>query len=207
MLHGIKKALSCIAGLIACMSFFGCAGPDHFIVEYQVPEASRQLQGQMVRLQVADQRQPGSVLTPEAAGQFPQFSGIYNLTWIMPDQERILAGDHRLIELFKAIFEKRLTGLGVTLTDAPDVQAPLLQISLHQFSLDLRNHNWMAELNYNTKLTLEGHPIARENVHATAQRVRIIGYKGADEVLGDILTDAVNRLDLPKLFKNAGLIP
>jgi len=207
MPRAIKRYLFPVVLMISFMFFFGCAGRSYLIVDYQVPTTSHELEGQIVRLQVEDARQSSSVLSPGAAYQFPEFSGTYSLAWILPSQERILAGEHRLLELFKTVFEKRLAELGVSTVYTSDASVPLLTITLKQFSLDLQSHKWMADLSYDAVLAQTNHPIARENVHGSAERARIIGRKGADTVLSDIFSDVVNRLDFPKLFRNAKLIP
>ncbi len=202
----IKKYLLSFACLICIVSFSGCAGRNYLIVDYQVPATSHELEGQIVRLQVEDVRPSGSILSPGAAYQFPEFDGNYSLAWIMPGQERILAGEHKLTELFKTVFEKRLAEQGVSAVYTSDTRVPLLTITLKQFTLDLRNRKWMADLSYDAVLTQTDHPIAKENVHGSAERVRIVGRKGADMVFSEIFSDVVNRLDLPKLFRNAKLI-
>lgn len=206
MPQGTRMYLLPIACLILMVSFFGCAGRNYLIVDYQVPKASHELDGQVVRLQVEDHRSSQSILFGEAVFQFPEFRGIYSLAWIMPDQARILAGEHQLIGLFRTVFEKRLAEGGVGLTDASNTEVPLLSITLKQFTLDLRDRKWIAELSYDAVLTQKNHPVARENVHGSAERVRVIGRKGADTVLSEIFSDVVNRLDLTKLFRNAELI-
>ncbi len=206
MPRGTIKHFLPIACLVLIVSFFGCAGRNYLMVDYQVPMASHELDGQVVRLQVEDQRSSQSILSGGAVFQFPEFSGIYSLAWIMPDQERILAGEHQLSGLFRTVFEKRLGELGVGITGASNTEAPLLTIMLKQFTLDLRDHKWTADLSYDAVLTPKDHPVARENVHGSAERVRIVGRKGADTVLSEIFSDAINRLDLPKLFRNAELI-
>jgi hypothetical protein len=206
MLRGIKQFIIPFACLISIVSFSGCAGRNFLIVDYQVPTASNDLQGQAVRLQVEDGRQSGPILAPDAAYQFPEFSGIYSLAWIMPSQERILAGEHQLMALFKKVFEKRLIEQGASTVSASDARVPLLTITLKNFTIDLQNHKWTADLSYEAVLTHPDHPIARENVHGSAERVRIVGRKGADTVFSDIFSDVVNRLDFQKLFRNAKLI-
>jgi uncharacterized lipoprotein YajG len=207
MLQAIKRYLFPLVMLVSIVSFSGCAGRNYLIVDYQVPASSHELDGQIVRLKVEDARQSGSILSSDAAYQFPEFSGIYSLAWILPSQERVLAGEHQLIELFKTVFEKRLAELGVSTVYTDDASVALLTITLKQFRLDLQNHKWMADLSYDAVLTQPDHPIAKENIHGSAERARIIGRKGADTVLSDIFSDVVNRLDFPKLFRNAKLIP
>jgi hypothetical protein len=206
MLRKIDSHLLRQACLIVFIALLGCAGRNYLIIDYQVPTASDQLKGQVVRLQIQDKRQSESILSNQAAEEFPQFGGIYSLAWILPDQQRILAGEHQLKELLKTVFTKRLTDSGAALTDDPNATASVLTISLKKLTLDLREHKWKTDLNYDAVLSLPGHPTARENVHGSAERFRVIGRKGADTVLSEILTDVVNRLDLVKLFKNAGLI-
>lgn len=207
MPQGIKSSVSLFLGLIAVVFLSGCAARTYLKVDYQVPNASQELKGQVVHLRVTDQRSAASMLTADAANQFPEFSGVYSLAWIMPDQQRILAGEHHLPELFETVFEKRLKELGGGTTDSTDAEIPVLTIVLKQISVDLQSHKWKADLNYDAVLSLEDHPIAKESIHGSAERVQIMGIKGADTMFSEIFSDVVNRLDLPKLFKNARLIP
>ena len=203
---GVKKSLFCLVSLFLIAAFFGCAGRNYLMVDYRVPEPSNALNGQVVKLQVEDRRESPSILSSDAAYQFPEFSGIYSLAWIMPNQERILAGEHQLVALFKTVFEKRLEELGVKTSKAADDSIPVLTIAVKRFALDLQNHKWMADLSCEATLTQADHPKAKENIHGSAERARIIGRKGADTVLSDIFSDVVNRLDFVKLFRNAALI-
>jgi hypothetical protein len=205
MHRGMKYPVALLIGLIFFGSFYGCAGRSYLMVNYQVPEASQQLQGQVVHLRITDQRSTESILTTEAAHQLPEFIGLYNLTWMMPDQQSIQAGELPLMKLFKTVFEKRLTALGCGITDRSDNATPVLTIALKQVTLDLQDHDWKADLGYDAILSAAGHPTAKETIRGSAERVRIIGRKGADKVLSEIFSDVVNRLDLPKLFSNAGL--
>jgi hypothetical protein len=206
MSKGMKKQVFAAACLMSIVLLSGCAGRNYLLVDYQVPMDSKQLQGQTVRLQIADQRESKTMLSPDAAYQFPEFSGIFSLAWIMPDRERILAGEHLLEALFKATFTKRLAEMGIHTSDDPNSAVPVLTINLTHVHIDLQNRRWRTELAYDAVLTAKGHPIARENVHGNAERVRVIGRKGADTVLSEIFSDVVNRLDLIKLFRSAGLV-
>jgi hypothetical protein len=207
MQRGIKYPVGLLIGMIFVGFFWGCAGRSYLMVNYPVPEASRQLQGQVVHLRVTDQRPTESILTEEAAHQFPRFIGLYNLTWLMPDQQSIQAGELPLTKLFKTVFEKRLRDLGCNTTDSSNAQTAVLTIALKQVTLDLQDHEWKAALSYDAILSLADHPTAKQNIRGSAERVRIIGSKGADKVFSEIFSDVVNRLDLPMLFRNAKILP
>ena len=207
MPQGFKTSVSLFISLIVIAFFSGCAARSYLMVDYHVPNASQSLKGNVIHLRVTDQRTAPSTLTAEAANQFPEFSGFYSLAWIMPDQQRILAGEHHLVELFETVFKKRLAALGCGTTDSTESGTPVLTIVLKQISIDLQKHKWKANLNYDAVLSVEDRPVAKESIHGSAERVQIMGIKGADKLFSEIFSDVVNRLDLQKLFKNARLIP
>ena len=206
MWQKLKTSIAVAVCLISALSFSGCAGRKYLIVDYQVPAKTSQLEGQRVRFKVEDRRESREVLSPGAAYEFPEFSGIYSLAWVIPGQERVLAGEHHLDQLFRITFIKRLASMGIIIVDDHDAAAPRLTIQLKQFTIDLENHEWQARISYDAILSAEGHPTSKQNVRGSAERVRIIGRKGADTVLSEIFSDVVNRLDLIKLFEGAELV-
>ncbi len=183
-----------------------CTGRTYLIVDYQVPAATQQLSGQSVRLEISDQRKNPRILAAAAGYHFRDFRDLYSLAWIMPDNERVLAGEQNLEQLIGETFEKRLQQMGAVIGNASQTDLPVLTITLQQLRIDLQDRKWSAELKYEASLTRDGERVVKERVHGNAERVRVVGRKGADTVLSDIFTDAVNRLDLYKLFQRAKLI-
>jgi hypothetical protein len=177
------------------------------IVDYTIPTATQQLRDQSVRLRVEDQRENRKILSPAAAALFEEFNNRYSLAWVTPNNGRILAGEHDLTGLFKRAFQKRLALMGAVTTTDSQIQDPELTITLESFAIDLQGQKWVARVAYTATLTQEGHPVTKEQVHGDAERIRIIGRKGADMVISAIFTDVVNRLDLASLFRKAELIP
>ncbi len=196
-----------LSGMICLMALWSCAGRAYLIVDYTIPKGSQQLNDQSVRLRIDDQRKDRNILAPSAADKFQAFDDRYSLAWVTPDKGRILAGEHDLEALFKRAFEKRLSLLGAATAPDSDLQSPELSIVLEELTVDLKGQKWISEVAYLATLTLEGHPITREQIRGTAERIRIIGRKGADMVLSDIFTEVINRLDVVTLFQKAELIP
>ncbi len=178
-----------------------CAGRSYLMVDYKVPGATQQLSGYACRLEIVDQRENPRILAPAAGYHFRDFRDSYSLAWVMPDNQRVLAGEQDLKELMRKTFSKRLEQMGAVIAHAGQTHLPLLTITLQQLRIDLKERQWSADLKYEAGLTQNGRLIAKEHVQGNAQRVRIVGRKGADTVLSDIFTDAVNRIDLAKLFK------
>jgi hypothetical protein len=187
------------------VSSWGCAGRSYLIVDYKVPPATSELSGQPFDLRVEDQRNSEKILSDDAARQFKAFKNRFSLAWIMEDKERILAGEHDILALFKTAFEKRLALMGTDHSSGGSSPAPVLTISLDKFTIDLKNHKWIASVGYRATLTEQGHTVAKERVRGNAERLKVIGRKGADVVIGEIFTDVVNRLDIMALCRKADL--
>ncbi len=207
MMRNSRGVFYLLAGVIVLSVVWGCAGREYLIVDYTIPTATQQLRDQSVRLRVDDHRENRTILSPAAAAHFEAFNNRYSLAWVTADRGRILAGEHDLAGLFKRAFQKRLALMGAVTTSENYSQDPELTISLESFSIDLQGQKWVAQVAYTATLTQAGHPVTKEQVHGDAERIRIIGRKGADMVISTIFTDVVNRLNLTALFRKAELIP
>lgn len=185
----------------------GCAGRGYLMLDYQLPMGSRQLEGQTVQLQIEDQRGAKAILSKAAAHQFEAFNDRFSLSWVMPDKERILVGEYDLETLFKNSFEKRLALSGAEISDGGTPQVPVLTIALKAFTIDLQGRKWIADVIYQATLSKPGQPEAKELVKGNAERIRVIGRKGADMVISEIFSDVVNRVDIHKMFQQVKLIP
>ena len=91
-----RRSIRLIVLVLAAIFLGGCAGRGYLIVDYSVPAISQQLNGQIVRMQVEDLRKTKAVLEPRAARAFPDFQNRYSLAWVMPNRQRILAGEHEI---------------------------------------------------------------------------------------------------------------
>lgn len=195
-----------LVNLVLAALLLGCAPRSYLMVDYHLPAASQILKKQTVRIQVKDLRDTQKVFDPSAAEQFQGFTGRYSLTWISRSKQRMPAGEYDLKNLFRATFQKRLQEMGATV--APDNQEniPIFGIVIHRFVIDLKDHKWIADVSYEANLSRDSQLIARETVAGRAERIKIIGRKGADEVLSDIFTEIINRVDIRKLFEQAKLL-
>ena len=87
---------------------------------------------------------------------------------------------------------------------APADQAEYeLEIKLKEFKLDLVGQKWIIHMNYQADLAKNRDLRAMETVSGSAERLKVISESDAEKVLGELLTDVVNKLDLAKLFQQA----
>lgn len=198
-------------GLIICIALLillaGCARRHYLMIDYRVPQAmSTPLKGQKVRLAIKDVRKNNNIMSPGAAEIFPEFKDRYGLTLVTLNNQRTWSGVYRLTDLLSRAIKKRLELLGAEVVDHADSTFPLLTVSLKKLNLDQQGVMWYTALTCEAALkSKDGHE-AKETVTGKAERARVVGRKGADKLLSQIFSDALNRIDMVKLFKNAKLI-
>lgn len=202
-----KCVFYCIAiGLLFSFFFSGCAPRSYLIVDYKIPPSTNVLKGLKARIQVKDLREDTDTLTPAAAQQFKGFKGRYSIAWVAENGTRTVAAERDLKGLFYETFKKRLERMDVEIVPDTDDEAPLFQVLINTFNVGLEENTWIVRMSYEANLSMDNQLVARELVSGSAERVKIIGRKGADTTLSEIFTDIINKLDIIKLFRQAELV-
>lgn len=181
-----------------------CAKPYHLYVKYDLPPKSIALEGKKVTLKILDERDSDVIFTEKALKEFDLWDGSFALyhTDKKPKGE---VQTYDLQALFKEVMQKRLEAMGVQVVDDGIDTAPLFEVTLKNLLLDLKDRTWISDINYQAKLTKDNKKIAREKVGGQAERTKVMGKGAGEKLIGEIFSDSVNRLDIEKLFKNAGL--
>jgi membrane-anchored protein YejM (alkaline phosphatase superfamily) len=107
-------------------------------------------------------------------------------------------------DLFKEALKKRLESMSIHVADKDTDSVPTLELTLKQFFLDLKDRTWFSDLSYEVKLSKDGTKTGKEQIHAQAERTKVMGKAGGEKLIGEILTEGINKLNLNKLFENAG---
>ena len=181
-----------------------CAKPYHFYVKYDLTESAIPLEGQKVFLQVLDARDSADFLSQNAKKEFNMWDGRFAL-YHTPKKPKGDIETYPLSGLIEAAMKKRLESKGITVVKEKMGDTPLFEVTLNKFFLGLNDRTWVSDLSYEVKLTRDNQKTGRETVSGQAERTKIMG-RGAGEILvGDIFTESINRLNIEKLFKNAGI--
>ena len=198
------------AGIRICsiLSLFiliaACAKPYHFYVKYDSPEPSSALNGHKVNLQVLDGRDSKIFLSEKASNEFDMWDGSFAL-YNTPKKPKGEIQTYPLTGLIEAAMIKRLESMGIVIVKDNMDSAPLFEVTLNKLFLDLNDRTWVSDFSYEVKLTQDKQKTGKEKVSGQAERTKVMG-RGAGEILmGDIFTESINRLNIEKLFKNAGL--
>jgi uncharacterized lipoprotein YajG len=186
--------------------FFGmmmiqaCAKKPYIDLTYQLPAPSASQAGKQVCLSVVDSRQERELFSNTAKKEFENFTGFFNLTVVGIDKKRSQIGAYELEQLFQKTLEQRLQNMGVDVLKACDGQYPTIQVTIKTFKIDLADRKWKAQVSYETSLTTDGKNFIKESVTGKADRVKIVGSKAAQTVVGELFTDMINRLNINRLF-------
>lgn len=177
-----------------------CAKKPYLELEYQLPAPSAALKASQTCLKVKDIREDPEIFGNAAKKEFENFSGFFSLSVVSVDKKRSQIGAYELAQLFQKTLEKRLQNMGVEVLKECAEGKPVLQAQVKIFKIDLVEGRWRADVSYEAGLTRDGKNIVKEAVSGKAERVKLVGGKAAQRVVGELFTDMINRLDIYRLF-------
>jgi uncharacterized lipoprotein YajG len=182
-----------------------CATTSYLNVTYQPPPKCHDLDGREVFLDFKDLRADKTILRGTAQKKLKNFTGIFSLTLAAPGEKGDVVGAFDLPSLFQEAFQRSLQNMGAELLPEPKNNEPVLDIVLKEFILDVEDRKWMASIRYETGLIKNDQLLASQNISGSAERFDLLGRRDVDKLLGEIFTDIVNKMDIPKLFEQAGI--
>jgi hypothetical protein len=158
-----------------------------------------------VTVAFADERRTEAFLTPSARNELEGFSGVYALTVSPPGGSGELKGAYTLDSLFKEILRHRLESAGVRVAATGTPADAEIKLVINEFQLDFGDRKWSSAVAYRAQMMKNGAMVSQQTVNGSAERVFLTGKRDADRVVGELLSDAINKLDVSLLFKQAGL--
>ncbi len=175
-----------------------CESQPFLKINYQLPSPSSALKGKTIVLNIVDMRTGSGFLTENARDSLNDFSGEFSLVVLNEDGSGNLVGAYNQVSLIREVFRQRLENAGIQVAAGADQE---LKIEVEELKLDYAAHKWTVNMNYRAGLWEDGSLVSREEVRAEAERLKMSGKKDAEKVLGEMISDAVNRLNLIHLFQ------
>ena len=186
--------------VVAVLSSF-CAAKNFLTVNYQLPTESVDLKDNRVVLTVKDIREDPRIVTPSAKKVLKNFTGHFTLIVAQENKDDRLVGAFSLSSMVREIFKHRLENAGVRIVTEEEIDVPIVEIVLKEFKLDLPNRNWVIQMNYQANLIKQGRVVGGETITGSAERLRVISGKNAEKIIGELVSDVVNRLNLNDFLK------
>jgi len=194
------KVISII--LFVGMAASSCASKNFLTVNYQLPAEPRIVGEPSVSLDFKDSREDRAIVTKSAKIALKDFSENFTLIVVEENKNKRLVGAFSLKSLITQIFKHRLENAGITVAPEGQKRETGVEIILKAFKLDLVGRKWVINMTYQANLVRQDRFIAGETVTGSAERLRVVGSKDAEMVVGELITDVVNRLNLSELFKS-----
>ena len=200
-----KRWIFFIPALVLAFFAGACASKPFLKVQYQLPSPSSTLDGKQVSVTVSDMRIKEALVTETARKSLRDFKGTFSLVVLRDDGSGNLRGAYDLVSLFSEVFQQRLKNEGIQATTGADSSLPELKIEITEFQIDFVNRKWIVAMNYRASLIDNGILLSKESVGGQAERLKVMGKKGAEKILSELLTDVVNKLNLVGQFQQARL--
>jgi hypothetical protein len=194
-----------VFSILVLVSFSACSPLPYLEVNYRLPLGSASLKGQKVSLDLEDVRPAKDMIGRGARDDFGNFSGNISLAVARGAGTGVRMGVYETPSLFREAFQKRLENAGAEVLPIKEKGVPDLTLIIKKFLLDLVDRRWTVEMAYEARLSKDGKVLARQIVSGEGERMKIMGREQADIILGEVFTDLVNRVDLDRLFREAGL--
>lgn len=182
-----------------------CASSNVMNVQYQLPALAGSPIPRSVVIVFEDARKNSVFLTQSAQEELEGFSGVYALTVSKPGRGKELKGAYPLAPLFTEILRYRLEDSGAKVVPTGASADAELNLVLNEFKLDFGDRKWSASVAYEARLLKNGTLLSMQAVTGSAERVMFMKRADAEKVVGELVSDAINQMDLTGLFKRAGL--
>jgi hypothetical protein len=178
-----------------------CASKNFLTIKYQLPPQPVERKEMRVALAVKDIRENPSIATKSARMALKNFTGHFALIVTQENTNDKLVGAFSLDSMIKEIFKHRLENAGIVVAAEEDPATPLLEIVLKEFKLDLQNRKWIITMNYQANLVKEDIIVTGQTITGSAERLRVVGSKDAEIIVGELVTEVANKLNLNDLLQ------
>jgi hypothetical protein len=201
----INQDWNWVFSILVLITFSACSPLPYLEVNYRLPLRSESLKGQKVSLDLEDVRPGKDIIGRGARDDFGNFSGNISLAVARGPGSGVRMGVYETPSLFREAFQKRLENAGAEVVSIKEKGVPDLTLVIQKFLLDLVDRRWTVQMAYEARLSKDGKVLARQIVSGEGERLKIMGREQADIILEEVFTDLVNRVDLDRLFREAGL--
>ena len=182
-----------------------CTTIPYIQVNYRLPPETTELKDKTILLTFKDLRETEDFLGPGAKADYKNYSENFSVSVARGSDKGFKIGVFDLENLFLEAFKRRFENSGITVITKADGEDAKVVIVLKAFMLDLVSRKWLFEMAYEARLVKGGKVLTKQIFEGSGERLKLMGKKEADRVVGDTFTNMVNRLDVKRLFQKGGL--
>lgn len=201
------RGFLCLSVIAALFVLIGaCAAIPRLNIAYvMIPGGIVSEERNPIGLRVADERDTKNILGPRAESEFRGRLETASLRIGRPFGEMSPAGVFDVPGLWREAFRRKLSAAGLEPEMGTPSDIPGLLIAVREFVLDVEGRDWVGRISYDARLLVDGEIKFSRTVEGSARRMKFVGRSEAETLMGELFTDSVNRLDLPRFFDLAGI--
>lgn len=192
----------CILG--ALLFTQACSSIAYVQLNDRLPAKAVALEGKKAFLSVEDERKNKDFAGRGVRREFENFSETLAYSVQIGAEPIVKLGLYDVASLVREAFRVRVENEGVEIVAERKAGQVDLVFALQEFSLDLVGRNWKVKVGYEVRLIKNGAVLAKQFANGEAERLKIMGTDQADAVVGDLFADVMNRVNVAKLFRDAG---
>lgn len=182
-----------------------CTGISFLKVNYHLPATAQDLKGKRAFLSFEDVRQNRDLLGEGARKDFRNFSDDISLSVTQGEGSGYNIGVFDLPSLFLEAFKRRFEALGIEVVQKKKDSQVEIKIVLTEFLLDQVDRTWTFDMGYEARLIKGDEVLTKQMISGQSERLKLLGLREADMLVGESFTDLVNKLDVERLFQQGGL--
>ena len=195
-----------VLGILVALFFTqACSSIAYVQLNDRLPAKASALAGKKVFLSVEDERKTKDFVGRGVKREFDNFSETISYSVRKGTEPPLKLGLYDAMSLVKEAFRLRIENEGFDIVPEKKASQVELVFVLQEFSLDLVDRTWKVRLGYEARLVKNGAVLSKQFATGEAERLKIMGTEQADAVVGDLFVDVMNRLNVAKLFRDAGL--
>jgi len=193
-------------GIFAALLFTqSCSSIAYVQLNDRFPAKAAALAGKKAFLSVEDERKTKEFAGRGVKREFDNFSETLAYSVQKGTEPVLKLGLYDAASLVMEAFRVRVESEGVEIVTERKAGQLELVLALQEFSLDLVGRNWKVKFGYEVRLIKDGALLAKQFANGEAERLKLMGTEQADAVVGDLFADVMNRMNVAKLFRDAGL--
>jgi hypothetical protein len=181
-----------------------CATLPYLNLTYRLPSGKSEMTGRRVTLAIEDERRARSIL---GAGAMEEFGSPETISFSIAEEGRPASslGIYDYPQLLREAFKRRLEHDGIMVASGGEHVEAQISVVIKDLFLDLVNRTWQFRMGYEARLIKNGQILATQSVSGEGERMKIFGRDQAEEVVGEVFTDTLNKLNPRRLLVQAGL--
>jgi hypothetical protein len=181
-----------------------CSSIAYVQLNDRVPAKALALEGKKAFLSVEDERKTKEFAARGVKREFDNFSENIAYSVQKGAEPALKLGLYDAASLVKEAFRVRVESEGAEILPERKAGQVEMVLALQEFSLDLVDRNWKVKFGYEVRLIKNGAVLAKQFANGEAERLKLMGTDQADAVVGDLFADVMNRMNVARLFRDAG---